>query len=149
MFTEWEGSVVRFSDQLDPQTRTLGVIVEVDKPYSNIQPGVRPPLVKGFFVRVELLGRPRPDTIVIPRSALHGGHVYLMGSDKRLQKRRVSTDIDAASYYSVIEGLEAGETIVVSDLIPAIEGMLLDPVDDPEAALRLARAARAEVDKRL
>ena len=149
LLTEWEGRVVRFSDELDPQSRTLGVIVEVDKPYSNIQPGVRPPLVKGFFVRVELLGRPRPDKLVIPRSALHEGHVYVVNSDNRLQRRRVTTEIDAASYYSVIEGLQAGERIVVSDLIPAIDGMLLDPVDDPETALRLARAARAEVDSRL
>ncbi|MDJ0955756.1 MAG: efflux RND transporter periplasmic adaptor subunit [Arenicellales bacterium] len=149
LLTEWEGRVVRFSDELDPQSRTLGVIVEVDKPYSNIQPGVRPPLVKGFFVRVELLGRPRPNSIVIPRSALHEGHVYIVNSDSRLQRRRVTTEIDAASYYSVIEGLQAGEKIVVSDLVPAIEGMLLDPVDDPETALRLARAARAEMDNRL
>ena len=144
LLTEWEGRVVRFSDELDPQSRTLGVIVEVDEPYSNIQPGVRPPLVKGFFVRVELLGRPRPNTLVIPRSALHDRHVHVVNSDSRLERRLVRTEIDAASYYSVIEGLQAGERIVVSDLIPAIEGMLLDPVEDPETALRLDRTARAE-----
>lgn len=149
LFTEWEGRVVRFSDQLDPQTRTLGVIVEVDKPYSNIQPGIRPPLVKGFFVRVELRGRPRPNTLVIPRSALHEGQVYIMRMDSRLEKRRVVTDIQGASYYSVSDGLRAGEKIVVSDLIPAIDGMLLDSVDDAETMARLARAAQAETGDQL
>ena len=149
LLIEWEGRVVRFSDELDPQSRTLGVIVEVDKPYSNIQPGVRPPLVKGFFVRVELLGRPRPDTLVIPRSALYRGHVHVVNSDNRLERRKVRTEIDAASYYSVIEGLQAGDRIVVSDLVPAIDGMLIDPMDDPETTQRLARAARAEADSRL
>lgn len=149
LFTEWEGRVVRFSDQLDPQTRTLGVIVEVDRPYSNIQPGIRPPLVKGFFVRVELRGRPRANTLVVPRSALHEGHVYLINSDNRLEKRLVTTGIQGASYYSVAGGLAAGERIVVSDLIPAIDGMLLDSVDDPETAERLALAARAETGGQL
>lgn len=149
LFTEWEGRVVRFSDQIDPQTRTLGVIVEVDKPYANIQPGIRPPLVKGFFVRVELRGRPRADTVVIPRSALHEGQVYVMSSDSRLEKRPVVTDIQGALYYSVSQGLKAGEKIVVSDLIPAIEGMSLNSIDDLQTAERLARAAQAETGSRL
>lgn len=144
MFTEWKGSVTRFSDQLDPQSRTLGVIVEVDKPYSDIQPGIRPPLVKGFFVRVELRGRSRPNSLVIPRSALHAGQVYIMDAENRLQKRRVVTEIQGATYYSVSEGLEAGDRIVVSDLIPAIDGMLLEAVDDADTADRVVRDAQAE-----
>ena len=68
------------------------------------------------------------------------------GPDDRLVKRLVTTEIDGATYYSVKEGLKAGDRIVVSDLIPAIDGMLLAPIDDPETASRLARAARAESD---
>ena len=143
LFAEWEGRVARFSDSLDPQTRTLGAIVEVDQPYAGVQPGVRPPLVKGFFVDVDLQGRPRPKTLVIPSSALHGEQLYVVDSENRLEFRSITTGIAGASYYSVTAGVEAGERIVVSDLIPAIEGMLLESVDDPETASRLADAAGA------
>ena len=37
-----------------PHPPTLGAIVEVDQPYTGVQPGVHPPLVKGFFVEVDL-----------------------------------------------------------------------------------------------
>ncbi len=141
IFAEWDGRVTRFSDSLDPQTRTLGVIVEVDEPYSGIQPGIRPPLLKGMFVRVQLIGRPRPDTLVIPRVALHNGQVYAVNADNRLEKRPVVVGIHGPTYFSIVEGLEAGEGIVVSDLVPAIEGMLLDPVDDPQTTQRLIEVA--------
>lgn len=141
LFANWDGRVARFSDALDPQTRTLGVIVEVDRPYAGVQPGVRPPLVKGLFVGVVLRGRVRPGTVVIPRSALHREHVYVVNADSRLEKRRVTTGIDSATFFSITDGLEAGERIIVSDLVPAIEGMLLTPVDDAETAARLSQAA--------
>ena len=50
----WEARFARMSDTIDPQTRTVGVIVEVDDPYEGVRPGVRPPLVKEMFVEVEI-----------------------------------------------------------------------------------------------
>ena len=141
---EWTGNVARFSDTLDPRTRTVGVIVEVDKPYSGVVPGVRPPLLKGLFVQVELSGRPRPDTLVIPRSALHGDSVYVVDENNRLQRRLVETTLIGSGFYGIGEGLEAQELIVVSDLVPAIEGMLLKPLDDEETLTRLRQAATGD-----
>lgn len=146
IFAEWKGRVARFTDALDPQTRTLGIIVEVDQPYAGVRPGVRPPLVKGMFVDVEIRGRPRPGSLIVPRAALHGDQVYVVDSENRLQKRRVTIGVVGASYYSVTEGLRMGERIVVSDVAPAIEGMLLEPVEDPDTASRLAQAARGQPD---
>lgn len=141
---EWEGRVARFADALDLETRTMGIIVEVDNPYAGVRPGIRPPLVKGMFVDVELRGRPRPESLVIPRAALHGEYVYVVDADSRLERRTVRIGRSGVSYYSVDEGLTAGERIVVSDLNPAIEGMLLDPVPDPDTLTRLTEAATAD-----
>jgi membrane fusion protein, multidrug efflux system len=68
--------VARISDTLDLKTRTVGIIVEVDRPYGDVRPGERPPLVKGLFVEVELRGRPAAGRLVIPRLALHAERVY-------------------------------------------------------------------------
>jgi hypothetical protein len=44
----------------------------------------------------------------------------------------------------IVDGLEAGARIVVSDVVPAIEGMLLDPVPDEAAAERLRAQAEGK-----
>ena len=137
LYVDWDGRVARFSDAVDPQTRTVGIIVEVDEPYSDVRPGIRPPLVKGMFVSVELIGRPRPDTLLIPRSALRGQEVFLVNAQGRLESRMVSIGITGPDYFSVTQGLQEGDRIVVSDLVPAIEGMLLEPRDDPDTLSRL------------
>ncbi|HHH38183.1 MAG TPA: HlyD family efflux transporter periplasmic adaptor subunit [Sedimenticola sp.] len=137
----WPARFSRLSDTLDPKTRTVGVIVEVDDPYANVQPGVRPPLFKGLFVEVRLWGRPLPDSLVIPRLALHDGRVYLVDGDNRLQFRPVEVAIAQPAFVVVASGLEAGDRVVVSDLVPAIEGMLLAPREDDESRQRLIRQA--------
>ncbi len=47
--------------------------------------------------------------------------------------------------FAAIEaGLKAGEPIVVSDLVPAIEGMLLDPVADDDVRSNLINDAEGK-----
>ena len=142
--TEWKGRVARISDTLDPKTRTIGVIVEVDAPYANVQPGVRPPLVKGLFVNVELRGRARLDSVVIPRNALHGNTVYWVKSDSRLEIRKVDVAMSGTEFVIIRSGLNAGDQIVVSDLQPAIAGMLLKTVDDPIALEQMLAESSGE-----
>jgi multidrug efflux system membrane fusion protein len=142
---EWKGRVARISDTLNPKTRTIGVIVEVDAPYANVQPGIRPPLVKGLFVNVELRGRARPDSLVIPRNALHGNTVYWVKSDSRLELRKVEVAMSGTEFAIIRSGLNVGDQIVVSDLQPAIAGMLLKTVDDPIALQQVLAESSGEV----
>ena len=144
----WPGRVVRISDRLDPQTRTVGVIVEVDDPYENIQPGVRPPLVKGSFVEVKLTGPTLPNQLVIPTAALHGEHLYVVNEQNRLQKMVVKIGLRSANYLVVSSGLKPGQKVIVSDLVPAIDGMLLESVDDSETLNRLIAAATGQSQNR-
>ncbi len=138
---EWPARFARLSDTLDPKTRTVGVIVEVEKPYDGVQPGIRPPLVKGLFVEVTLQGALRSGQIIIPRNALHQGRVYLIDHENRLRLRPVEVDLLQPGYAVIRSGLRKGDRLVISDLTPAIEGMLLKPMDDAGAQQRLLRAA--------
>ena len=139
----WEGKIVRTSDTMDPRTRTLGFIVEVDNPYQGVQPGVKPPLVKGMFVEVEIRGSPLANKLVIPRSALQGDHVYIADAYNRLERRAVQTKPGGANFVIVESGLQTGERVVISDLSPAITGMLLEPVADNETLSSLIKSAAA------
>lgn len=133
----WDAQVMRLSNELDPRTRTVGVIVEVEQPYANVEPGKRPPLVKGLFVNVELSGSPIADRLVVPLSAVHEQQVYIVGQDQRLQRRDVKTGVVGSDYVVIREGLKADEQIVLSDLIPAIDGMLLIATEDKQALQQL------------
>jgi len=131
----WPAQLLRTSETVDPKTRTVGVIVSVDKPYEGIKPIVRPPLVKGMFVEVEITGQPTTGRIIIPRSAVHEGRVYTVDEGNRLRIRKVKVLAEQAGKAVIESGLEEGERIVLSDLSPAIDGMLLKPFDaSPENA---------------
>ena len=144
---EWKGRVVRVSDTIDPQTRTVGVIVAVRNPYQQSADRNRPPLAKNMFVEVELQGQPQKGQIVIPRSALHGNRVYVVKDDMRLEFRNVTTRFNQGRLVLIESGLNAGDRIIVSDLVPAIEGMLLDPIADPatDALIQSEAAGRGAV----
>lgn len=131
----WQAKVDRISDTVDPDTRSLGLIVSVDNPYDDAHPGTRTPLVKGMFATVELTGPEVPNKTVLPRSAVTNGKVMTVSGDNRL----VLADVQIAYHHEDIVVLKAplaaGTRVIVSDLSPAIEGMLLTPIED-EAALR-------------
>ncbi len=139
----WQGRFARMSDTLDPKTRTVGVIIEVDAPYAGMRPGERPPLVKGLFVEVTLQGKPLSNRLIVPRSALHQGRIYIVNTDNRLVVSAVTLSLLQPGFAVIGSGLEPGEQVVLSDLVPAIEGMLLQPQEDQQALARLKQQASA------
>ena len=139
---EWEAEFVRFSDQVDPHTRTIGVVIAVDRPLEKAIPGQRPPLSKGMFVQVVINGHTQPDRIVVPRSAIREGQVYVVGNDQRLQARPVDVLFSQGQLSVIAGGVKAGERLVVGDLIPAVPGMLLDAVPDEAIQAQMLTAAR-------
>jgi multidrug efflux pump subunit AcrA (membrane-fusion protein) len=141
LVSTWRGRVARVADRVDPRTRTIGVIVAVDNPYRLAADDLRPPLAKNMYVEVELRDRPRKAQIVVPQSALHGGKAFVVTPENRLQIRAVTLRLSLGGVAVIESGVKAGERIVVSDLIPAIDGMLLEPVPDAEALARLIREA--------
>lgn len=134
---EWEAEFVRFSDRVDPQTRTVGVVIAVDDPLVKAIPGRRPPLSKGMFVQVVIRGRTQADRTVIPRSAIREGRVYVVGGDRRLLVRPVSVLFSQGPVSIIAEGVSPGEQVVVSDLVPAVAGMLLSAIPDQAMQARM------------
>jgi membrane fusion protein, multidrug efflux system len=151
MTASWEARFERLSDRIDPQTRTAGLIVAVDDPYRQAIPGRRPPLAKDMFVEVELRGRPWEEALVVPRVAVQrrsdrGAVLYLAGEDDRLEIREITLGPTQGDLVVVSAGLSPGERVVVTDLIPAIEGMRLEPHLDLALAERLRAQATGRLD---
>ncbi len=142
---EWEGRFARVSDTVDPNTRTLGLIMAVDDAYAQAIPGVRPPLTKGMFVEVELSAATTEPRVIVPRSALYDGKLYVANAEDRLEIRTIETGLTQGAFVEVTSGLEAGERVVVSDLSPAIAGMLLRNTTDTDVQGQLLKDAAGEV----
>lgn len=137
---EWEGRFARFGET-DIKTGSIGVYIAVDNPFQKIQPGEKPPLQKNMYVEVELRGKPRDQTIVIPRSAVHEGQIYIATEDNRLEKRTIEIDFQQGNLISVKSGIRPNEKIIISDLIPAISGMLLKPQTDEATLSKIIKEA--------
>jgi RND family efflux transporter MFP subunit len=137
---EWQAEFVRFSDNVDAHTRTMGVVVAVDRPFDKIKIGYRPPLSKGMFVQVALRGKRQPSRLVIPRNAVRNGIVYVADEDDRLRRRPVEVLFTQEDLSVIASGLAPGERVVVSDLVPAVSGMLLRPRIDEGLSAELRRA---------
>lgn len=140
---EWRAEFVRFTDNVDSTTRTIGVVVAVDKPLDKIRPGERPPLSKGMFVNVLLRGRAQADRIVVPRAALREGRAMLVDGDERLRTQPVEILFNQDDLAVIASGIEAGQQLVVSDLVPAVDGMRLSPQPDQALQQHLQQAGRA------
>jgi len=141
----WDAVISRVSATIDPQTQSLGIVATVDKPYEQAASARRPPLISDMFVQVELLGQNNNKFTVIPSSALHEGKVYVMNDEKRLQFRQVTTGFYQDGYVVINKGLKPKEKIVTSDLVPAIEGMLLQPMKDNKTMQQLLMDAMGEI----
>jgi len=148
----WPAKFARLSDTLDPKTRTAGVIVEVDSPYANVQPGLRPPLVKGLFVQVKLTGAALQNSIIVPNSALHSRNennssqngqkiVYIVNQKNRLEMRPVSIKLVQNEFSIINSGIKEGEKIIISELLPAIQNMLLKVQEDTQLKQLLIQQA--------
>lgn len=137
----WKGRVARVSPSVDPLTQTIGVVVAVDNPYGQAEPGKRPPLVPNTFVEVRLSGAPRSGQILVPRSAVHGDKVYVVSASNRLEIRSVRTGFGQGRVVVIQKRLKVGERVVVGELIPAVAGMLLSPKPDRKLTQQLQSAA--------
>lgn len=134
---EWEGVFMRTSDAIDLDTGAITVYVAVDEPYEKIIPSERPPLLPNLYTEVELRGSPRDNRIVIPFQAIHNGVVYLVDTENRLKTQEVAVEMVMGDLAVIHSDLLANAIIVTTDVVPAIEGMLLEPVVNEELSARI------------
>ncbi|WP_428773069.1 efflux RND transporter periplasmic adaptor subunit [Vibrio sp.] len=120
----WPAKVARVSETVDPNQATAGVILEIAQDYRDLTPETSPPLVNGMFVKARIEGNPTPSW-VIPERALHGQSIYLMDEQNRLRIQPVEVRYRRDEQVVIDGDLQSGDRVILNDLLPAIEGMLL------------------------
>ncbi len=137
-FANWQGELLRLGESIDPTRNTLSLVVAVNNPYRDIIPGKRPPLLKGMYVAVEFYA-PAREMLVLPRKAVNQGRVYVATANNKLEIRPVNILYKQGKLVVIDGGIKEGERVIVTDVIPVVEGLPLNPLwaEDYEKQLAL------------
>ena len=109
--SELGGRLISRANSVDPQSRTLSLIYELD----NTQNGF--PL--GMFSTVHINTDTKENVLAIPQSALieeEGNYnVYVHVSGESFRKQRVTTGIEDRGWIEITSGLQGGEHVVTEN----------------------------------
>jgi len=129
----WTAKIERFSDEIDPQTQTAGVIVSVSESYDNIRLGQRPPLLSGMRAKVILRGKART-FVAIPRHLVNNDSILVSDKNSTLRHIFLANPLPQNNLVLSQDLSLAGAKLITSDLFPVIKGRVvtlsLDTVAD-------------------
>ncbi|MES2439345.1 MAG: efflux RND transporter periplasmic adaptor subunit [Verrucomicrobiota bacterium] len=132
-----EGRFVFIDRAVDVKTGTLRVRAE----FANKEKLLRP----GMFARAKVDLGTTPDSIVVPERAmveLQGRNfVWVVGPDHTASQRPVRVGEQVGSGFTVLEGLKAGERIVVEGLQKVREGAPVTPLTAGQMAAGSSEAS--------
>ena len=131
------GRFVFIDRAVDSKTGTLRVRAEFPNPTKTLRPGM--------FTRIKVDIGLRPDSILVPEKAvteLQGKNfVWVIGADNKATQRPVKVGDQSGESLLILDGLKAGERIVVEGLQKVREGSSVRPM----TAAEMAQAAAAQV----
>jgi RND family efflux transporter MFP subunit len=121
---DFNGKIVRFSDNIDPQTRTMHTEVDVENPTFEIVPGMYATVVLPLQTDRNVL------TLPIQAVRISGethGHVMLLGPDNKLQDRDVTIGTQGATLVEIASGLNENDSVVFGEQTQYRAGELVKP----------------------
>ena len=114
---------------LNTQTGT----VELRATFKNENRILKP----GQFVKVHLKGWQRENMLVVPQRAVGqspaGAYVYVVGSDNKAERRNIKVGSWAGQDWVVLDGLKAGEQVIVEGLTKVRPGADVVPTSGAPA----------------
>ena len=115
---EWTGRVTRISDQIDPNTQTVFVYLNVSGP--NLR--------EGMYLRGQIKGRLIEDALEIPRDLIvDQSSVFLIGKDSTLMVQPIEV-MSMTEEKAIIKGLENGSILLGQSFVGAYNGQKVIPV---------------------
>jgi len=121
---KFAGKIVRFSDQIDPATRTMHT--EVNVPNANYE------LVPGMYAAVKIPLHSAPNVLAVPVQTISfsgagQGAVLVVNSTNHLERREVKVGLQTATDAEILSGLNENETVVFGEQNQFKEGQLVSP----------------------
>jgi RND family efflux transporter MFP subunit len=118
------GKIVRYSDQIDPATRTMHT--EVNVPNSNYE------LVPGMYASVKIPLRSASNVLTLPVQAIVStgtgeGTALVVNSTNHLERRDVKLGLQGANEVEILAGLKENESVVFGEQNQFKDGELVSP----------------------
>lgn len=116
----YTGEIERIAPVVDPRTGTVKVTVDVGR-QGNLRPGL--------YVDVELVTATRQDALLVPKRALvydnDQMYVFRLGDERRVERVFVEAALTDKHNVQPVEGLNAGDRIVVAGQTGLKDGALV------------------------
>jgi membrane fusion protein (multidrug efflux system) len=129
------GSFKVLDRTVDPTTGTMKVEASFPNPTSYLRPGQ--------FARVRLAVAEKENAILVPQKAiqeLQGAKtVMVVDAQNKVQVRTLRLGDKADNYYIVLDGLQAGERVIVEGMQKARPGSEVRPQNEPVATDSVAK----------
>jgi membrane fusion protein, heavy metal efflux system len=106
------GKVARIGDVLDPQTRTLKVLVELPNPQGRLRPEM--------FGSLRLLGPKRMVPVVPPAAIVQEygqSSVFVEQKPGQFERRQISTGVRIGAVVAVLSGVQAGDRVITDGAV--------------------------------
>jgi RND family efflux transporter MFP subunit len=117
------GTVARFADRLDPETRTMHVEVDVQNPQLE--------LVPGMYADATLVLDEAKNVLVAPIQAIDRGEresrALVVGNDGRIAARPLTIGLESDDRVEVKQGLNEGDAVVIGSRAQLKPGALVVP----------------------
>jgi RND family efflux transporter MFP subunit len=118
------GQIVRFSDQIETQTRTMHTEVQV--------PNAKYLLVPGMYASVKIPLRSASNVLSVPVQAVEStgsgsGTVLLVNPSNRVEQREVKLGIETATAAEILSGLNENDTVIFGEQNQFKAGELVSP----------------------
>jgi len=105
----FNGKIVRFSDQIDPATRTMHTEVDVTNPKYE--------LVPGMYASVKMPLHSVANVLAVPIQAVQAaglgkGAVLVVDRNNKIENRNVTLGMQSATDVEITSGLQENETVI-------------------------------------
>ena len=105
----FNGTIMRFTDDVSQNTRTM--LTEIEVPNPDLE------LVPGMYATVFLKVEKRPRALAVPIEAVTGEPptVYVVNQDRQVEERPVKLGLETPDQYEVLSGLQEGDLVVIGN----------------------------------
>jgi RND family efflux transporter MFP subunit len=120
----FEGKIIRFSDQIDLNTRTMHTEVDVPNPKYE--------LVPGMYASVKIPLHSVAKVLTVPVQAFQAGSegkgaVLVVGPGNKIEQREVTAGLQSATDIEITSGLQENETVIFGSIGQYRPGEIVAP----------------------
>ena len=118
------GKIIRYSGQIDPNTRTMHTEVQV--------PNAKYEIVPGMYASVKLPVQTEANALTVPIQAVQAkgtdqGTVLVVDTSNHLEQRNVKLGIQTATDVEIVSGVRENEAVVFGEQAQYKAGMAVTP----------------------